>query len=155
FSGDGDLLSASTAGTSISLTSFGPDVLQLSGADTLTHYQQVLQSVTFLAGDNPTDYGSNPTRTVTWVLDDGAASNYFSTAKTTSISITAVNDPPTLSHAVATISISASHAVTLSPALSIIDPDSLELASATVSVSGGTFSGDGDVLAARTVGTSI
>src|SRR5206468_3620668 len=46
-------------------------------------------------------------------------------------------------------------AVTLSPAVTITDPDSLNLAGATVAITGGTFAGDGDVLAADTTGTSI
>ena len=43
----------------------------------------------------------------------------------------------------------------LSGALTVADPDSLNLTNATVKITGGTFAGDGDVLAANVSGTSI
>ena len=65
------------AGTSITASyNCATETLTLTGSDTLAHYQQVLDSVTFVTpSDNPDDYGSAPTRTVTWTLNDGAASN--------------------------------------------------------------------------------
>src|SRR5262249_9784715 len=45
--------------------------------------------------------------------------------------------------------------VALSPSVTVTDPDSVTLAGATISVTGGPFAGDGDVLAATTAGTSI
>src|SRR5262249_6655110 len=73
FTGDGDTLAATTTGTSITASyNSTTETLTLSGSDTLAHYQSVLRSVTFTAtGDNPDDYGSNLTRTVTWLLNDG------------------------------------------------------------------------------------
>jgi hypothetical protein len=160
FAGDADLLAASTAGTSITASySTSTETLTLSGTDTLGHYQQVLDSVTFAAGENPNDFGSNPTRTVTWTLMDpsgtanGGAS--VSTPVTSTISITNVNDPPTLSNVAANVRFLPHHTVTLSPSLGVSDPDNLALTNATVSVTGGTFAGDGDVLAANVAGTSI
>ena len=48
FSGDGDVLSANTAGTSITASyDSGTQTLTLSGSDTLAHYQQVLDAVSF------------------------------------------------------------------------------------------------------------
>src|SRR5262249_23642317 len=98
FAGDGDVLGVTTSGTSITASYDAvTETLTLSGVDTLAHYQSVLDSVTFSdASDNPTNYGSNPTRTVTWVVDDGAASNNLSTPQTTTLNVTAVNDAPTL-----------------------------------------------------------
>src|SRR5262249_10128228 len=96
--GDGDVLAATTTGTS-NTTSYNSttETLTLSGSDTLAHYQQVLDSVTFVsASQNPSNYGSNPTRTVTWALDDGSASNNLSAPQTTTVSIAAVNNAPTL-----------------------------------------------------------
>jgi hypothetical protein len=160
FAGDADLLAASTTGTSITASyNTSTETLTLSGTDTLAHYQQVLDSVTFAAGENPNDFGSNPTRTVTWTLMDPSGTaiggSNVSTPVTSTISITNVNDPPTLSNVAANVRFLPHHTVTLSPALGVSDPDNLALTNATVSVTGGTFAGDGDVLAANVAGTSI
>jgi lipopolysaccharide export system protein LptA len=156
FAGDGDMLAASTAGTGIAASyDSANERLILSGADTLAHYQSVLDSVTFSGGENPTDFGSNPIRQVTWVLNDGAASNGLSTAATTAVTLTNVNDPPSLSNVATRLGFAIGQTVTVSPALAVTDPDSLSLAGATVSITGGTFAGDGDVLAASVAGTAI
>src|SRR5262249_11369180 len=136
------------------------ETLTLTGADTFANYQAALDEVAFSAGENPNDFGSKPTRTVTWTVgDDSVGGNSIGTA-TPTIGITNINDPPTLSN-VATGSggtvkwTEESAAVTLSNALTVTDPDNLKLASATVSINGGTFVGDSDVLAANTSGTSV
>src|SRR5262249_45226825 len=103
--------------------------------------------ITFSSGQNPDDYGSNKTRTVTWVLNDGSGSFNLSTAQTETISITAINDPPVLSN----VPTSASYTqnvvqFTLAPSATVSDVDNLNLAGATVSIVGGAFSGDGDIL---------
>jgi ELWxxDGT repeat protein len=154
FTGGGDVLVANTASTSITASyNSTTETLTLTGSDTLAHYSQALDTVTFAAGENPTDFGSNPNRTVTWTLNDGSAS---SAAATTTVSITNVNDPPTLANVVASVETApAQPTVTLSPSVMIADPDNLMLAGATIQISGGTFVGDGDVLAATTTGTSI
>jgi len=78
--GSGDVLAANVSGTVIA-ANYNPatETLVLSGADTLAHYQQVLDSVTYQSTG-----GSSP-RTVTWVLSDGGAANNLSTPATTSI----------------------------------------------------------------------
>ena len=152
----GDVLAASTRGTSITASyNSTTETLTLSGSDTLAHYQGVLDSVTFNAGENPTDFGSDTHRTVTWVLNDGSASSNLSTAVTTTVTVTNVNDPPTLSNVAASAAARPGQTITVSPAASVGDPDNLKLASATVAITGGTFAGDGDGLAAATAGTSI
>ena len=152
----GDVLAASTAGTSITASyDSANERLVLSGTDTLAHYQSVLDRVTFNAGENPTDFGSDPTRLVTWVLNDGSASSSLSAAATTTVSITNVNDPPTLSNVAALATAAAQTTVTLAGAAAVSDPDNLALVGATVAITGGTFAGDGDLLAADTTGTSI
>jgi len=157
FAGDGDVLAADTAGTAIAASyNAATETLVLSGADTLADYQSVLASVTFFdASDNPTSYGSNPTRTITWVVNDGGASNNTSAVATTTLNVTAVNDPPTLTGVPSTTSFSAGQTVTLAPGASVSDPDNLTLANATVQVTGGTFAGDTDVLGANISGTAI
>ena len=79
--GDGDVLATTTTGTSITASyNAATETLTLTGSDTLAHYQSVLDKVTFVvAGDNPTNYGADPTRTITWVLNDGSGSNNLST----------------------------------------------------------------------------
>ena len=84
FAGDGDVLSANMAGTSITASyNSATETLTLSGSDTLAHYQQVLDSVTFASrATTRTNYGSNTTRTVTWTVDDGSGSFNLSAAQT-------------------------------------------------------------------------
>jgi lipopolysaccharide export system protein LptA len=152
------VLAVATAGTSITASyNSSTETLTLNGSDTLAHYQQVLDSLTFSTpSPNPDDYGSNPTRTVTWVLNDGAASNNLSTVATTTVSIAAINNPPTLAGTATSVAFTENGAaVTLSPSVAVSDPDNQTLAGATVAIAGGTFSGDGDVLAADTTGTAI
>jgi lipopolysaccharide export system protein LptA len=158
FAGDGDVLAATVASTSITASyNSSTETLTLTGVDSLTHYQQVLDSVTFNQDPNlnPTNYGSNTTRTVTWQLNDGSGSFNLSTVVTTTLSVTAVNDPPTLTATAGTVAFTERQTVTLSPSVTVSDPDNLGLQSATVKVAGGTFTGDGDVLAATTTGTAI
>jgi lipopolysaccharide export system protein LptA len=156
FAGDADLLATSVSGTSITASYDSTNErLVLSGTDTLAHYQSVLDKVTFSAGENPNDYGSNPTRTLTWVLNDGHASNNLSTAQTETLSITNVNDQPTLANVAATVGFLPHHTITISPSIAVSDPDNLTLANATVRITSGTFAGDGDVLGANVSGTNI
>jgi lipopolysaccharide export system protein LptA len=156
FAGDGDVLATNTAGTGITASyNSSTETLTLTGTDTLAHYQSVLDKVTFSAGENPTDYGSNPTRTLTWVLNDGRATNNLSTARTETVNVTNVNDPPTLSNVAVTDNFHPQHTITISPSLQVSDPDNLKLANATVAITAGSFAGDGDVLAANTTGTLI
>jgi hypothetical protein len=151
FANDGDVLAATGNGTITTSYDSTNERLILSGADTLAHYQTVLDGVTFNAGENPTGFGSHATRTVTWVLNDGSASNNLSTTQTTTVSITNVNDPPTLSGVTPSVGISISTTVTLSGNVTVTDPDNLNLAGATVAITGGS----GDTLATSTAGTGI
>jgi len=94
FAGDGDVFAANVAGTSITSSyNAATETLVLSGSDTLAHYQQVLDSVTFTSGANPTNSGANTTRTLNWVLNDGAGSfNLATTTTTITISAGVQND---------------------------------------------------------------
>ena len=83
----GDALATSTSGTNIS-ANYDPStgVLTLTGADTLAHYQQVLDGVTYSSSSqNPTNYGVNASRTLSWAVNDGAVS---SQAQTTTVNLT-------------------------------------------------------------------
>src|SRR5262249_10962183 len=60
------------------------ETLTLTGPDTLAHYNQVLKSVTYKSTSaDPTDGGADPTRTLTWTVDDGNSANHLATATQT------------------------------------------------------------------------
>src|SRR5262249_25968980 len=158
FAGDGDILFANVAGTNITASyNAATELLTLTGSDTLAHYSQVLDSVTFNSSSgNPSNFGANPTRTVTWVVNDGSGSFNLSAAQTETINITNVNDAPTLTGVAASASFTEQSApTTLSGNVTVSDPDDTSLVGATVSIVGGTFAGDGDVLATNVAGTNI
>src|SRR5262249_35839574 len=147
----GDVLAANVAGTSIT-ASYANGVLTLSGNDTLASYKQVLDSVTYSStSTNPTNFGTDSSRTITWVVSDGTLS---SASQTTTVSIAAQDAAPVLSNVAASASYTENAApVTLSSAATVSDVDNQTLASATVAISSGFFTGD--VLAANVAGTSI
>ena len=118
-----------------SLTSFSfndtatTETLTLSGSDTLAHYQSVLRSVTFKSTSaNPTNTGAAPTRVVTWLLNDGSASNNLSTSATTTIAI-----PPIVTIGNPSITVAAGSSialpVTVSPSGSAVTVNITGLAS--------------------------
>jgi hypothetical protein len=93
FPGGGDILSASSVGTNISVSyNSSTEILTLTGTDTLADYQQVLDGVTLSSGADPTHGGANRSRTVTWQVNDGSASNGLSAPVTTTVII--LNAPP-------------------------------------------------------------
>jgi hypothetical protein len=63
-------------------------LLSLSGSSSLANYQAALRSVRY---SNTSETPSTSTRTVTWVADDGQSG---SLPVTSTINVTAVNDPP-------------------------------------------------------------
>ena len=132
-------------------------VLTINAVDTLADYQEVLRGITFSStSDNPTNFGANPTRTITWTITDNGSPNLSSVSQTTTIAVTAVNDAPVLDNVASTVNLPpGGGTVTLSPGLTVSDVDNQNLASATVRVTGGVFPGDGNLLAANTAGTSI
>src|SRR6476660_3126116 len=104
--------------------------MTLTGNDTLAHYQQVLDSVTYAStSNNPTSFGTDSSRTITWVINDGT----LSSAAAATINITAVNDAPVIdlltTAGVQTTAITAAFtarggAVTVAPQLTLADVDS-------------------------------
>ncbi|WP_338699118.1 VCBS domain-containing protein [Bradyrhizobium sp. 26S5] len=70
-------------------------VLTLSGAATVAQYQAALESVTYFnSSDNP----SGATRTISYQVDDGSASNHASNVANTTITVTPVDDAPVVSN---------------------------------------------------------
>ena len=151
FAGDG--LAATTAGTGITANyNASTGVLSLTGNDTLAHYQQVLDSVSYSStSQNPTNSGADLSRTISWQVSDGTLN---SATQTTTVNITAVNNPPVLGNVAASASYSSlGPPTTLSAGTTVSDVDSPNLASATVSITSGFLTGDR--LAASTTGTDI
>ena len=158
FTGDALLVAGQSSGTAIAGTNITPTfagngIVTFSGSDTLADYQSALELVTYNGGENPTDFGSDPTRTLTWTLNDGggtANGGSQTTATTSTVSLTFVNDPPTLTNVATTAQYTEEQigATTLSSALTVADPDDINLSSATVSITGGMFANDGDHLTA-------
>jgi hypothetical protein len=136
----GDTLSATTTGLPSITASYNSSTgeLTLSGSDTLADYQAVLQSVTFSStSGNPTSDGADPTRTVTWTINDGVSANPIT--QTSAIDVHAL--PAVVAGATATFQGGGS-ATTLDGALTVNDISSATLASATVSIGSGLQSGD-------------
>ena len=90
----GDTLAATVTGTSITASyNASSGVLSLTGSDTLAHYQQLLDSVSYSSSNqNPTSYGVDPSRAVSWMVNDGTVS---SATQTTTVNIS--GGPPTAS----------------------------------------------------------
>ncbi len=105
-------------------------VLTLTGTATLAQYQAALRSVTFSnTGDNPDNFGTSTTRTITWVVDDGQSSHHASSAATTTLAVFPVDNAAAIAHDDA---IAASEASPIGPGLSLfanngagadLDPD--------------------------------
>lgn len=143
----GDTLAVVTAGTSIvanynALTG----VLTLTGTDSTAHYQQVLRSLTFSStSDDPTINTTRPSRNLTYSVtdanSDGAGAQTATSTRT--VSISPVNDKPTLTGTGSTRSYTENAAVvTLEPALSLADVDDTQIDQAVIRVGSGFVAGD-------------
>jgi VCBS repeat-containing protein len=87
FAAHGDVLAVSAgalAGTSI-VASYNAvtETLTLSGTDTLAHYTQALEHVTF----QTSNFGIDHAQTIAWQVDDGSAANNLSALAVTAISL--------------------------------------------------------------------
>src|SRR5262249_42513514 len=83
----GDVLSANVAGTNIK-ASYANGVLTLSGNDTLANYKQVLNSVTYSSTSaDPSNSGTDTSRTISWVVNDGTL---LSATQTTTLNIASI-----------------------------------------------------------------
>ena len=121
--------------------SFAGGTLTLSGAASLDEYRDALRSVRFAtAGDAP----STATRTVSFAVDDGTA---LSAAVTRDVTVTAVNDVPTVTTSAGAVTFTEGDGpVTIDAAVGLADPDSTQITGATVTISAN-YAGAEDVLA--------
>jgi len=118
-------------------------VLTLSGTATVATYQTALRSVTYV---NTSENPSTATRTVTFSVNDGSASNNTG-AGTRNITVTAVNDAPVVTATATALAYTENQAATaVDNALTVSDTDSSNLTGATVSI-GANFTSGQDVLA--------
>src|SRR5262249_44202504 len=107
-----------------------------------------LDRVTFSSSAaDPSNGGSNLTRTLSWTVNDGILASTAQTETITVQNTPAVNPP---AHASFT---EGGAPVVLAPTLAVSDPNAANLISATVALTGGTFAADGDVLAATATGS--
>lgn len=147
----GDTLAAVTTGTNITAT-FAKGILTLSGSDTVAHYQQVLQSVTYSSSSSdPTNQGAATSRVISWQVKDRDSN--WSTAKTTNLGITTVNSAPVLGGGGNSTTFYKSWgAIAADSAINIVD-DNAKLSSATVKLTTN-FNSNQDVLAFSNTSTS-
>lgn len=140
-------ISGTVAGTNITLSwNAATETLTLSGYDTLANYQAVLNDIRFNAtGDNPTNYGGNAGRTITWTVSDGAVNIPAGSQNsgTSSITIDASDDAPVLGGGgSSTTYVEGGAAAQLSVGLTVTDADNLSLSGATVAITAGRTAGD-------------
>ncbi|MEA2876326.1 MAG: hypothetical protein QOF14_1522 [Hyphomicrobiales bacterium] len=96
----GDVLSFDSAlASSFGISGgFAGNALSLSGTTSDANYQAVLRTVKYQStSDNPDNFGTDTTRTITWTVNDGTQDN--SVLATTNITITAENDAPDVASA--------------------------------------------------------
>ena len=137
-----DVLALGNTSLGISVESNTSGVLTLTGSATIANYKTALESVTY-QNTNTSD-PNNDNRTVTWVVNDGAAN---SSGVTSTITVADLNDAPVISDAGATLMFEANDdATVIDSALTVTDADDDNLASASISISSG-FQTSEDVLA--------
>ncbi|MEI9885432.1 MAG: DUF4347 domain-containing protein [Rhizomicrobium sp.] len=126
-------------------------VLTFTGVASFAAYQTVLQSVQFTnAGDNPTNYDTDTSRTITTVVSDGLIA---SDPRSSTVTVVGVNDAPVLANGSTITYVEQAAAATIDSGITLADPDNLNQSSATVTISANFQTGD--TLAANVAGTSI
>lgn len=148
----GDLLAISGAlPAGITASAYDPvtGILTLTGNASLADYQAALEAIRFsAAGDHPVA----GTRIIQVVVNDGANDSQATVALVT---VLTDNDAPTLNVAPSASYVENAAPLTLSPTVTLTDPDNAELTLAVVTITDGSFAGDGDILtvAGTTSGT--
>src|SRR5205085_1771817 len=123
-------------------------VLTLSGTASVADYQTALQSVTY---ENTSDSPSTDTRTVTFQVDDGGATDNLSNTVTRDISVTPSNDAPAVTTSSGSTSYTAGDTAgtAVDTAVTASDVDDTNLEGAQVRISSGFQSGDELVFVAQ------
>ena len=129
-----DVLSYTQVGSIAGTWNSGTGTLSLSGIDTKANYQLALRAVKYA---NTSDNPSTLTRTVTFKVNDGTAD---SNTQTRNVSVTAVNDAPTLT--------------TVSPLSGATEDTAFTISFATLGAASNTNDVDGGSLQFRIEGVS-
>lgn len=118
----------------------GTGVLTLTGTDSLADYQAALRSIKFnYVGDDPVT-----SKTISFVVSDGSGN---SAPATKAISITPVNDAPTITSTGTPLEYRENAgAVAVDPDLTLSDPDSGQLVGATVQITDNFFGSQDDLI---------
>jgi large repetitive protein len=133
----GDTLAATTTGAITASYDGSTGELTLSGSGSVSDYQTVLQSVTFTSSSaNPTNNGSDLSRTITWTVNDGVSTNPGPETSTV-----AVHALPTVTAGTVATFHGGDPAVVLDSGVTVSDPSGATIASATVTI-GGVIPGD-------------
>ena len=137
----GDTLSVGTAGGLTVSYNASDGVLTLTGTASLTTYQTALElvSYSFTSGGDPTGGGSDTSRTIDWVVNDGTLSSTTATS-----TLDTVHVAPTVTPSGGTPTFDGGGAaVTVNSGLTVGDVDSGgDLTGATVTISSGYLTGD-------------
>ncbi|WP_068493932.1 DUF4347 domain-containing protein, partial [Paramagnetospirillum marisnigri] len=122
-------------------------VINFNGSADAVSVNMVTKAVTYATtGDNPTNYGANPTRTLTASFSDGA----LAASRSSTLTISAVNDKPVVSATTTTATFTESGAggtaVALLAGVSLTDADGQSLNGGSVTVKLDSYR-SGDILA--------
>jgi hypothetical protein len=148
----GDTLDVATMAGITGTFDTATGTLTLSGLASASEYQAELRSVVyaFTAGADATDGGGVTGRTVNWTVADPSASSLPAISN-----INVFHPQPTITAGATADYTDYGAPAVLDPGLAITDIQSGTLTEAVVAITGGTFSGDAEVLAANTLGTAI
>jgi VCBS repeat-containing protein len=88
----GDVLGFTNSGGITGTYNATTGIITFTGAASFAAYQTVLDTITFTnGGDNPTNYGEAPSRTISFVVFDGLA---YSDPGTATVTVVGINDKP-------------------------------------------------------------
>ena len=107
----------------------------MTGTATKAQYETALESITY---NNTSDTPNTSNRTVTWIVNDGDTN---SSGITSTITVAASNDAPTVSGNATLAYTENDGAVLIDSTLTLADVDSANLTGATITISSGFVSG--------------
>ncbi|WP_395706332.1 beta strand repeat-containing protein [Casimicrobium huifangae] len=135
-----DVLSFVNAGGITGVFSVATGTMTLTGSASVATWQTALRSVAYV---NTSENPSTLARTVTWIVNDGAA---LSLPVTSTVNVVAVNDAPVLTAGATLAFTEGGSAAVVDGTVTVSDVDSVNLTSATVQITANYANGE-DVLA--------
>jgi hypothetical protein len=143
-----ETLSATTGATAI-VASYSAPTLTLTGVDSIANYQTVLRTVRY---NNTSNTPNTTVRSISFKVNDGTID---SNIPTKSVSVTPANDAPSLATSGGSTPFTEDGGTPfIDTGVTITDPDSPTMASATVTISN-LLNAGAEFLSANTTGTSI